>query len=105
MEVKLFFFSSDTSQTTTQGASETTVPPTQDKLDDRIDGGESEKKEISAKDNTDCQPGDRESDLSETSLIRILFCFSQLTFCDSTNKTVISFLQSSVKVKTDPVRT
>lgn len=54
-----------------------------------------------------------ESDLSETSLIRILFCFSQLTFCDSTNKTVISFLQSSVKVKhsqqiqmkTDPVRT
>uniref|UniRef100_A0AAX7UBP2 Torsin-1A-interacting protein 1/2 AAA+ activator domain-containing protein n=1 Tax=Astatotilapia calliptera TaxID=8154 RepID=A0AAX7UBP2_ASTCA len=53
---------SDTSQTTTQGASETTVPPTQDKLDDRIDGGESEKKEISAKDNTDCQPGDQFSE-------------------------------------------
>ncbi|XP_076736454.1 torsin-1A-interacting protein 2 isoform X4 [Maylandia zebra] len=53
---------SDTSQTTTQGASETTVPPTQDKQDDRIDGGESEKKEISAKDNTDCQPGDQFSE-------------------------------------------
>uniref|UniRef100_A0A3Q2V531 Torsin-1A-interacting protein 2-like n=1 Tax=Haplochromis burtoni TaxID=8153 RepID=A0A3Q2V531_HAPBU len=39
---------SDTSQTTTQGASETTVPPTQDEQDDRIDGGKSEKKEISA---------------------------------------------------------
>lgn len=98
----------------TQGESETTFPPTQEKKDDQIVGGESEKKEeISATDNTDCQSGDRESDLSETSLIRILFCFSQLTFCDSTNKTVISFIQSSVKeihsqqrqMKTDPVRT
>ncbi|XP_039908879.1 torsin-1A-interacting protein 2-like isoform X2 [Simochromis diagramma] len=53
---------SDTSQTTTQGASETSVPPTQDKQDDRIDGGKSEKKEISAKDNTDCQPGDQFSE-------------------------------------------
>lgn len=61
----------------TQGASETTVPPTQDKLDDRIDGGESEKKEISV---SVCQPGDRESDLSETSLIRILFLLQSANF-------------------------